>query len=590
MKFDQYVKTDKGMPTTYFAENVRFRDNSAIASSSLRQYYKASAGTPTEGLLTVVDMALTSGGLWIADTQNLFLQNQLVFTSSNTYKSLTVDENDSLIAVGKRYVSRTIPTTLTTAILNSDTSLTVDDVTDFPSSGEVVVFEVSESFAISIEVMTYTGISSNTLTGLTRGVNHSNVTSHSAGSRVIGFIANCADLGADNDNRPVTQHENHIFIGNKNYVAGWDDHDTATFSTNKLDLPTGYEIISLSSSIIGNQRMVLIGAQRSKDSALFVWDGEDTTWIRKIDIPAPLYTITGKYIITEGRIYKTDGYTVSSMTDFPSDQMITEIGLHGADNDERYLYLASGRSDPISLRNRGGLWIMDLQDKTFRYSPLANLSAGHGTCVFARARFVYVGGENEVDMFSESSKTTSSSVWVPFIPNTGKQIKLTDILLDVGTSAISQQKYIDFDVVVRVAALNNSTGFYAQVSSGISTSSFSCSPTTAAPLGVGDRVEFYPNQIRNIIDISSDENPVITLDGALSSTPADYSSFLASPNMKKITTIHASGDIDPEDMHVVVKNQPVGFGFMVEVEFRSGASSNAISPSLRGVEFIGNTL
>ena len=69
-----------------------------------------------------------------------------------------------------------------TTVLSSDinasaTSITLNDASQFPSSGTNFV-------QIGTEEISYTGISTNTLTGVTRGVRNTTAASHSSGATV----------------------------------------------------------------------------------------------------------------------------------------------------------------------------------------------------------------------------------------------------------------------------------------------------------------------------------------------------------------------------------------------------------------------
>ena len=65
--------------------------------------------------------------------------------------------------------------TLNGAITDSATTLTLVDATGFPTSGTVLINE---------ELITYTGVSTNDLTGLTRGTNGTTAASHGSGDTV----------------------------------------------------------------------------------------------------------------------------------------------------------------------------------------------------------------------------------------------------------------------------------------------------------------------------------------------------------------------------------------------------------------------
>ena len=68
-------------------------------------------------------------------------------------------------------------TTLAADINSSATSITLTDATQFPSSG-------TNYIQVGTEEISYTGISTNTLTGVTRGVRNTTAASHSAGATI----------------------------------------------------------------------------------------------------------------------------------------------------------------------------------------------------------------------------------------------------------------------------------------------------------------------------------------------------------------------------------------------------------------------
>jgi len=70
----------------------------------------------------------------------------------------------------------TFTSTLASSINTSVTTLTIASASSFPTSGRVV---------IGSEIITYTGVSGNTLTGLTRGALGTTAASHSSGATVI---------------------------------------------------------------------------------------------------------------------------------------------------------------------------------------------------------------------------------------------------------------------------------------------------------------------------------------------------------------------------------------------------------------------
>ena len=96
------------------------------------------------------------------------------FTSTNGSSTVTVNKTSHNLTAGEyiTFTSVTVPgatTTLNGTINNSVTTITLTDATSFSTSG---------SIRIEDEIITYTGKSSNDLTGCTRGTNGTTAASH----------------------------------------------------------------------------------------------------------------------------------------------------------------------------------------------------------------------------------------------------------------------------------------------------------------------------------------------------------------------------------------------------------------------------
>ena len=102
------------------------------------------------------------------------------FTSTNGSSTVTVNKTSHALDVGEyvTFTSVTVPgatTTLNGAITDSDTTITLTDASSFSSSGSV---------RIGDEIITYSGKSSNDLTGCTRGTNGTTAVEHADGAAV----------------------------------------------------------------------------------------------------------------------------------------------------------------------------------------------------------------------------------------------------------------------------------------------------------------------------------------------------------------------------------------------------------------------
>ena len=102
------------------------------------------------------------------------------FTSTNGSDIVTVNKLSHALEVGDyvTFTSVTVPGQATT--LNGDINDSVTTITLTSSSG----FSASGTVRIGDELITYTGISSNDLTGCTRGTNSTSAASHSSGAAV----------------------------------------------------------------------------------------------------------------------------------------------------------------------------------------------------------------------------------------------------------------------------------------------------------------------------------------------------------------------------------------------------------------------
>ena len=233
MKFNQVIKTDKGMPHAYYCSNMQPIGGGMVAGIRLSDDEIKEAATPTANLGTILDWTQNGDGIWGTDGEETFLKiYEFLEVFGEGGRSIVADIDDNIAIIDRQYIHHSEKTTLASSLAADATTMVLTDASDFPASGQVVVTGVFKS-----EVLDYTGKTTNTLTGVTHAKRYSTARSHTAGTTVYWFNDNWADLGESSSDRPSVQHENHVFVGNGHYIAGWDDGDVATFSTNKLDLP-----------------------------------------------------------------------------------------------------------------------------------------------------------------------------------------------------------------------------------------------------------------------------------------------------------------------------------------------------------------
>ena len=454
MKFNQVIKTDKGMPQAYYCSNMRSCDGGMVADIRLYKTEEKKAGTPTANLSTIKSWTANGDGIWGTDDANTyFYGDEFVRATTLDGVSIVADFDNNIAIIDKQYIHRSERTTLASTLSSAATSMELADASDFPASGQVFIADGWP------EVINYTGKSGNTLTGLSRGIDYTTDRTHSAGTSVTWFDDNWADLGESLNDRPSVQHENHVFVGNGHYIAGWDDGDVGTFSTNKLDLPAGYTVVALTSVLMGNQKMVLIGANRQYESSIFVWDGEDTTWQQRIPMEGKIYCMDKNYIGVPGGIYRIEGGRTILEAPFPGDgggvySTLTPLCLLATT--ENIYVGASGNATTQSAKS--GLLIWNIQKKEWLFSPLASGDPNNEqieSMISTSGKSLLAGEGNYVDKLRVEEPAAQSFYQVYFAPQTGKRLKLTDITLNVDTLRHSDNAYsgqLEFDIIVRVCA------------------------------------------------------------------------------------------------------------------------------------------
>ena len=109
-------------------------------------------------------------------------------------------------------------TTLNGDITSTDTTITLADASEFPTSGYIVIEKVNDDGVIVNETIEYTGKSSNDLTGCTRGTAapsygktpvSTEAGSHSSGAKVYGsYIITIVETSFTNDANSVETYSN----------------------------------------------------------------------------------------------------------------------------------------------------------------------------------------------------------------------------------------------------------------------------------------------------------------------------------------------------------------------------------------------
>jgi hypothetical protein len=95
------------------------------------------------------------------------------------------------------YSNTAVQTTLTSGITNSANTLTVGSTTGWPTptGGNVAIAAINYGSPTLVELVTYTGKTATTLTGVVRGVDDTTAKSHSTSAPVV-HVASAKDIEA----------------------------------------------------------------------------------------------------------------------------------------------------------------------------------------------------------------------------------------------------------------------------------------------------------------------------------------------------------------------------------------------------------
>ena len=175
-----------------------------LASGSVRYSIPADAKTVDYNTFRIVkDQDLATAG------------NSLSILQYNEYVDKFIDQEDEIVT-----------TTLAEALDASETEIDITSSTGFDSAGTVV---------IENEEISYTGISTNTLTGCTRGANGTTATTHANSTQVAQF-----DGGGIPTHVVRTLDNNYLLypFPNKTYALKYDYFTFASDLSAQSDTPT----------------------------------------------------------------------------------------------------------------------------------------------------------------------------------------------------------------------------------------------------------------------------------------------------------------------------------------------------------------
>jgi hypothetical protein len=519
-----------------------------------------------------------------------------------TYKSICINPNGNLLYGGSRYLGKAFSTTLSATCAVAATSCSLTSTANIGASGYLLF---KDTTTLTSEMVQYTGKSASGVTGLTKGIYNTTDRQHVPGTTVYFFDDDYKDFGAENatSNRMMKNWEDKTLIANGRYVATLDGD---TLKTNALTLPTGYNVVDFGFVPTGSSSKILVCANKDEIGSIFVWDGNDDTYITQISLENISYA-NETFLATEIGVYECNGASINLFWRNPdSDESISRKRFIISDIKESGNYvLVAGQANSY-IRGRGGLWIIDKKsgDSYFVAGGGLNSYTSLLYSIFPSSEnFILLGGNyngGSIQYLNNFPKANGSQYWYLFKPANAQTIKLKKIKLNVGTDT-SGDPYpnndFDFDVVVRYYDFTKPFHKRTQLKSGESeTIANSLVVSDLCVPQVGDRVEIiqsgYSTHLnagcpRNITAVTAGSGKyTLTLDEDLpaATTTTTYNAFseVKIIPLKKAGKVSVNGNINMQDLTFYIPDQPEGKKFIFEIEVRCGHTS--ISPELNYME------
>ena len=630
------IKTDFGMHKdgAFFCANMRKGSNGGIlADYSLANFATKTASTKTANLSTILGWAqreygsqLTgktttfgkdSGGrIFAIDKDGSAIHQCLVNSKTDgVARGIATDPHNEVVISSSRYLGRTVTSTLDGAIAIDATEVDVADATGFPASGYIFIKD-----NLGGETLQYTGISTNQLTGVTRGKYNTTAATHATGKEVIAFDDDWKDLGANQalNVRPIIKSEDTILVGNVNTVAGYSESDGSDWDTAKLTLPSDCDIVDFSEILTGSGLRIIIAANRGARGSLFIWDREGgDEWEREIPLEENIQRLHKTYVGLATGVYETDGYGISLVKSLPDDdQEIRSADFDIQDIKSKGNFLLITANNGQFDRNRSGLWVLDLTNSVWYYilpSNYASYGTSYGAIFISSSWQILIGtnyNEGAVDSLTTTAKARGNYYQIIYDPQArmggNPTLLLKQLKLDIDNKL--KQYYnnndLDFEVIARVYDFKRPFLQYAQTSAASSAKSEIVISSALGVPEVGDRVEIISRSYVSYSDVAGAPRNVtavvagtgkytITLDDDLpalidASTGTAVQTLLINP-LKKIQKIEVDdASVNLKELIITAKDQQEYKKLIIEIEFR--CNDTGIAPRLNSIEVLSEVL
>lgn len=516
---------------------------------------------------------------------------------------MVLDFENEIIVVGTRYIGRTATTTLDGSVSIGAGTINVVDASNFPTSGEVFI-----SDGINSETFSYSGKSTNQLTGVTKGLYNTTDRAHGSGTTIFGFNEQWKDLGVSGVGGQAIRFQDAILVANEPTLAGWRSADGSDFdaSFTSFALPAQYTIKDLSVIDTGAGERVLIAANKDKEAALIIWDGISDDWDRIIYVRENISKLYDNYVATDSGIYQTNGFSLSLVAELPDDEGDpTSSDLSVADLQRKGDILFVANNSNQLDRNRSGLWLLDLKELDWFLvmpSNKASRDITFGAMFISADWTIYIThnyGNGTIDTFFSDPTSRGNVYQVVYDPQTTRILRLKDfkLNLDFKLKTTNTDDDFAFDIIVRYYTYNKAFLQNSEISATSTASEIKLTEANFALPAVGDRIEVIQKTtvaendvggaIRNITAVSTaggvhtctlDEDLPAAIDSDLVNN-----TVLLNPLIKTEKKSFSGKTIDLKNLVFLVTGQPEFKKLLIEVEFRNN-SSTVIAPGLNYIE------
>lgn len=526
-------------------------------------------------------------------------------------RGMIIDSNNQVTYTNSRYVARMYDTTLDGNITIDASSVVLTDASDFPTAGYAFI---KDGFVG--EVIQWTGKTSNTLTGVTRGEDNTTATAHTSGKIVYYVDEDWKDFGASlaTNYRPAIRWEGWNLFGNNYRVDGYstsDGSDWTAAGTARISLPIDRTIIDFGLLPTSATSYVIIGANSGGNGYLYVWDGADTQAISERELVGENITcIEDNYVATDNAIYRYDGSNLELICTLPDVGKIkkgVQISVYSMDIGNGYLYFTSNCNQ--LNRNKSGVWVCDLSTKELyyilpsHYSTYETIFGG----IFVTSIATLVGNNfsnGSVDSIVELPSTRGSTYQFIYSPTNAKVLQLKGLKINISTDLVNyyNNKNLDFDIIVRGYDFTRPYIQYQQLKTGETpsgSSQFIISSSLGLPQ-VGDKVDIIRRDSsttvnstmasRNITAITAgtskytidvdDDFPVAINLATQNNAPIVLSYPLKKLGVGKISVEDTKLNLDGYKIQLL--DQPRFKKMMFEIEIRCGDIT--IAPELNSLE------